>query len=113
MSLREVSIKDFVAFVESTPEHLRDKHWISQHLLNLCDVINIDRIVKLEKFNQEIIEIWKNLFDLEIDLGLNLCANKVMRNKTYLTKEIADDIYRIYEKDFNIFGYERDSWEGL
>ncbi len=112
-SLLEISIADFVEFVKHTPEEHRDKHWISQHALNLADIINISEIIKLEDFNQKIPIVWKELFGIEISMESDICDNKVRRNKKYLTEEVANTIYEIYKKDFDLFGYEKDSWHGL
>ncbi|AXY22486.1 Sulfotransferase family protein [Komagataeibacter saccharivorans] len=112
-SLSEVSMKDFAEFVKCTPEEYRDKHWISQHALNLADIIEISEIIRLEDFNQKIPEMWKRLFGVEINMKSNICDNKVKRKKCYLNEEIASLIYEIYEKDFKLFGYEKESWRGL
>lgn len=100
-SMQEFS--GFIRFVETLDLRNCDEHLRSQS--SLIDLSNVDYIGRMENFSADANEIFNR-----IGVSVNeLKARNVSRSRTsYQDYYNADDIervYRLYQKDFQIFGY--------
>ena len=91
----------------------KNDKWILHHIIpqykyiTINDEIVIDKLIKLENINSEFIELKKKL-NLNDNLSfpcLNFTSSNIMLNNN-----ICDKIHKIYEKDFILLNYNRNSW---
>ena len=108
-----VSLLDFAAFVLAQPPAARDKHWAEQHLLNLVDVVPPHVVVRLEDFDTTFPEIWKSTIGTDLPDISAIDRNSTARSAAVLDEETARLIHAIYVRDFELFGYDKESWRSL
>ena len=104
-SLWETTFTEFIDYIYSTPDHLRDIHFSTQSFL--AEDITFDKIIKLESFIQDLEEAISE-FNIPIVLPKQIQRNKTNYarfNKKELTPDTLDKIHEIYAKDFKKFGY--------
>jgi hypothetical protein len=112
-----VPFATFVAFVESQTEGRRDHHWDTQRSVLFTDLVAYRRTFKLEtEFAAGVEEILTRLelptAGVSEKLARPLNASRQLTQPAF-DAELAERVYRIYAGDFEQFGYERDSWQGL
>ena len=112
-----VPFATFIAYIESQPEGGRNQHWDTQSAVLACDTFHYNHIWKMET------EFADGMTDILTHVGLSPDwvrqrvskpnnASRKLTTPVYDTG-IAERVYRIYDKDFETFGYERDSWQGM
>ena len=104
----------FVDYVESQAEGARNHHWDAQSVVLATDLIHYDRLYTLEN------DYFDGMLQIFSELGLSRewlserlakPLNKVERpDEQVYTTELADRVFRIYQNDFEQFGYDRNSW---
>lgn len=110
-----VTFRDFVRFVVDTddPQVRLDGHWNLQTSVLLHDLIAFDVLVRFERFVEEFTAVLRQLGAGDEVVAL---AARVSNPSPQLPlaaaydRELADVVYRLYEPDFEAFGYARDSW---
>jgi hypothetical protein len=72
---------------------------------------NFNKIVKLENINEEIKELpFYNSIDNDVTVPDLLSRTDKSDWKKHYTQEIADLVYNWAKKDFELYGYDRESW---
>ncbi len=107
----------FVEFVASQPDGRRNHHWDSQSSVMLMDLISYDRLYRIEdEFGEAMVGIYSRLgvsrdwIEHKLAKPLNQTTPGADR---YYTEALADRVYDIYRRDFDSFGYRKDSWSEL
>jgi hypothetical protein len=107
-----ITLREFAEFIQSQPAEQRDKHWAEQWSLNLADMVEHQEIIRIERFKEDLPVVWRKYFGRDIPTGPSFLRNTT-KVKLSLDKDTADIIYAIYEKDFEIFGYDAESWRSI
>lgn len=107
----------FVAFVASQREGARNHHLDTQRSVLFTDVIRYQRIFRMES------EFAAGMTEILTRIGLprSWVAEKLQHPQNASQKirtaqydaAIADQVHRVFAADFEDFGYDRDSWQGL
>jgi len=95
-----------------------DRHWWPQHrFLGIKKILLVDKIIKYENLDLEWPEIVKEIskstppsFSLPMNvLPKNNVTNSRSNRKwqDYYTPELKEKVYWLYEKDFELYGYEK------
>jgi Sulfotransferase family len=105
-----LSFPQFVAYAAATAERHDDPHIQTQDGILTVPGIKLDFIGKVEAFEQDFARILDHLgasngFRREALVPVN--ASRHHHWSTYYTPELADQVYRAYERDFDRFGYPR------
>lgn len=106
-----ISIDEFAEFVHSQANEQRDKHWAEQCSLNLADVVKHNEVVRMEDFHNNLSAVWNKYFGKEINQVRYLTNASHSKIRPVLSNATAKIIYEIYKKDFEVFGYDIDSWK--
>ncbi len=107
----------FLSFVESKPEGKRNQHWDTQCSVLHTDLIEYHRVFKMEtNFVSGMAEVLSEL-GLPADWVVEKLrkpenASGQVRERVY-DEELAARVERLYEVDFDRFGYDRGSWQEL
>jgi hypothetical protein len=107
---QSLSFADFVHFVAATAEDPIDVHWQSQDELLDLPGVSFDFIGRLESFAQDFTRVIAHAgADQALVVAANLHLNKSRRHerRDYYTSALADQVYRIYERDFDRLAYPR------
>lgn len=107
----------FLEYVESAPAGRRDHHWDEQHFVLLMDQIRYEQCFRLEfEFETGMRRILERLGltgpAVEQMLATRKNASPAQEAPVY-TEDLAARVYRLYARDFVLFGYAEDSWRGL
>lgn len=101
---REMSFKDFVDIIVDYEVDKMDIHFRPQY--NFIPE-KPDFVGKFENLQEDYLEVCKRI-------GIKSPPQLLHKNKTdktifkdYYTKESLEKVYKIYKKDFELFGYER------
>ena len=107
----------FLSFIESQEEGSRNQHWDTQSSVLLADFVPYRHIFQMEsQFVSGMAEtlaltgIPADWVTAKLQRPTN--ASGKITEPVY-TEALAERVFRIYEKDFVRFGYDRDSWQGL
>lgn len=107
---KSLSFADFVAFACTTSTWRIDKHWQRQSdIVDLPGVV-FDLIGKTETFARDFERVLDHVgASEEMRRAAMPPLHTSSRRKLadYFTPELADNIYRAYERDFDQFGYPR------
>lgn len=112
-----VPFSTFVSYIESQDEGFRNQHWDTQ-----CSVLNTRHIHYKHIYPMETqfaYGIHQLLAPLNIDpqwldQKLSRPSNASGKITTpILDQALADRLYALYKDDFEMFGYDRDSWHAL
>lgn len=112
-----IGFATFLTYVESQPAGTRDHHWDDQHHVLLMQRLRYARCFRLESEFQEGLAL---IFD-RIGLAgpamqriLSTQRNVSPRVEAPIySPDLAARVFRLYERDFALFGYAQDSWQGL
>ncbi|MCJ2184177.1 sulfotransferase family protein [Novosphingobium sp. 1949] len=105
-----IRLEDFARFVAEQDEGARDKHWAHQHSLNLAHVHTANETIRIETLDETFPGLWERYMGRPLPRVAKPERN-VSRKHHGLDKSIADIIYKTYERDFDLFGYARSSWQ--
>jgi hypothetical protein len=104
-----VSFPEFVEYLASECD-LRacDGHWRRQVDHTFFPALNFSLVARVERFGE-------GLRAFELHLGLSQLPVAAERNVSVVydapyTKELADRVYSLYRSDFQVLGYDRNSW---
>lgn len=107
----------FLAFIESQPEGMRDHHWDTQRSILFTDLLRYSRIYQIETqlvggMREIFGQLGLPLDGLAAKLRHPLNASRPLAAPVY-TEALAGRVHALYAGDFNEFGYEGDSWQGM
>jgi hypothetical protein len=111
-----LSFADFVTFAAATARTRRDVHLqVQDDILNIPG-LPLDFIGKVETFDADFVRVLDHLnaseaLRREAAVPLNESRHDDWPN--YYSGELADRIYRAYERDFDRFGYRRALSDGV
>lgn len=115
-------LPDFRQFVEkivAQPVERMDWYWRPQESLLMREIIPYQFIGRMEHFRTDLspvlarLSLDDKLLDELLGVKTNATGNSARKEKKLpFTSEVAELIYRKYEQDFLLFGYEKDSWQG-
>lgn len=107
----------FLSYIESQEEGQRNQHWDTQ-----CSVLNVDPIqyTHIHRMEDGFAEATADLLErVGIDrswslqqLGTPSNASGKIAHPVYDDK-LAYRVYKLFSRDFEVFGYDPDSWMGL
>ena len=107
----------FLSFVESKPEGRRNQHWDTQSSVLLGDQIDYHRVYKMETdFVDGVAEILSELgIEKEwVEERLRTPENVSGRvTEPVYDEALAERVHRLYEVDFERFGYDPESWREI
>ena len=114
-AFREKSLVSFPEFVEyvRTRCDLRicDSHWRRQVDHTFFPAMNFSYVGKLEQFGEVL-----RRFERHLGLSEPLVAHKKNESISFgpnpYTQELADKAYALYQQDFEVLGYDRNTWAG-
>ena len=110
-----LSFAQFVAFATATALCRVDAHWQTQEdMLNMPGIM-LDHVGKVETFDDDFLTVLDHIGrgpDVLHSAApyLNTSSHRPWRD--YYSQSLADDVYRAYERDFDMFGYTRASATG-
>ena len=105
-----LSFSDFIIFAAATATTGHDVHLQTQDDILSMPGINLDMIGKVETFGADFVRVLDHLKaseDIRREALVALNESHHDDWPTYYTPELADRIYRAYERDFDRFGYVR------
>lgn len=107
----------FIRFIESQPEGSRNQHWDTQTSVLLARHVPYRHIYRMET------DFADGMADTLARVGIDPAwvRQQVSRpanasgsiNEPVYDESLAERVYRIYATDFERFGYDRESWQGL
>jgi hypothetical protein len=105
----EMSFEEFAYQVARVPDLFSDRHFRSQHpLLFYRGVLHVDFLGRFERLEAD----WQ---DLRGRLGLpalpHLNVSASAGYRAAYSPKLAELVYRRYQTDFQLLGYDRDSWQ--
>lgn len=110
----DIPFATFVEYVEYQKEGWRNHHWDSQCSVLAIDLIDYDNVYPIES------ELALGMSQILSNFGLSeeWVSNRLAKplntsdkpvGQVY-TPDLADRVYRLYRRDFEQFGYDRNSW---
>ncbi len=112
-----VPFSTFVSYIDSQQDGKRNHHWDVQHEVLMTDAIHYSHIYKMEgQFIQGVTSIFDRLGIAEswTTQAMEKPSNESKKvNEAIFTPKLAEQAKRIYARDFQIFGYDVDSWQGM
>ena len=109
---RTLSFAEFVVYAASAAKGRHDIHLQVQDDILRMPGIELDLIGKVETFDVDFVRVLDHLDasdDLRREAAIPINESHHDDWATYYTPELADRIYRVYERDFDRFGYARSS----
>lgn len=108
-----VSFEEFIEFICSQNIENMDEHWQPQTYYMGYEFTNYNFVGRVENFDRDIQDVFKKIDAPEylyrhIEGKMNV-SQKPKSN--FWTDELAERVYEKYKSDFEIFGYERDSYK--
>ncbi len=107
----------FLSYVESQPEGNRDHHWDAQHAVLLMHRLHYERIFRMEgEFTDGLRHIFSRigLAGPAVERALATQKNASPRAEAPVyDAALAARVHRLYARDFQLFGYLQESWQGL
>lgn len=105
-----VSFEEFIGYLENRCD-LRtcNDHWRRQVDHILFPALNFNCIGKVEQFG-EVLQRFKQHLELTDPLVANGRNVSFPVGSASYTQEIADTVYGLYRRDFEVLGYDRNSW---
>ncbi|WP_221031734.1 sulfotransferase family 2 domain-containing protein [Actomonas aquatica] len=107
----------FLSYIESQAEGTRNQHWDTQRSVLLADHVRYRHTFHMET------EFVSGMADTLALVGIpaDWTAQKLARptnasgkiKEPVYTDELAERVYQLYAVDFERFGYDRDSWQGM
>jgi Sulfotransferase family len=107
---KTLSFADFVRFVGDPAAQRLNAHWQLQQELVDGPAITLDFIGRLESFDSDFSRVFDHArADDALRSGTRQPVNTSTRRpwRDYFTAELADRVYRAYERDFDRFHYPR------
>jgi hypothetical protein len=112
-----IPFETFLAYVESQPAGQRDHHWDDQYHVLMLDDIRYERFFRMEgEFTEGMRQIFARigLVGPAMEKILGTQRNTSPKEEApVFTPELAERVKKLYTRDFEVFGYDLDSWRGL
>jgi len=112
-----VPFPTFLNYISSQQDGKRNHHWDVQHEVLMTDVLSYSQIYKMEtQFDEGMIAIFNRLGIPEdwTKEAMQKPSNQSKKIKeAVFTPELAEKARHMYARDFQLFGYNVDSWEGM
>lgn len=94
----------FVEYVENLNIEFCDHHLRLQ--CKLVDLNNIDYLGRFETFSEDLAEVFKKI-NIDLNGISKMNASKEFKQyQKYYTSELAQKVYKIYQKDIQVFNYK-------
>lgn len=107
-----VAFRDFVKYVTSGARR-GDGHWCVQSGRLMTEMISYDFIGRFETFAADLARVLERLHAPDA-VSANASVVRGQSTKVPLAaaydRELASSVYEWYRKDFELFGYQKDSW---
>lgn len=107
----------FLDYVESQPGGTRDHHWDEQHAVLLMDRLRYERWFRMEgEFRAGLEQVFGRIGLAGPTLERALATQKNVSPRQELpvyNDSLAERVHRLYQRDFELFAYSADSWQGL
>jgi hypothetical protein len=107
----------FLEYVENQPSGRRDHHWDDQHHVLLMDDIRYERCFRMEGEFSEGMRCILGRLALTGPVVDGLLATRSnsspVEELPVYTEDLAARVYRLYARDFALFGYSAEAWRGL
>jgi dermatan 4-sulfotransferase 1 len=117
---RTPTFAEFVRAATDTADEGCDWHWISQHRATMCDIVKYDYVGRLESLDEDFGRVLHDLgrTDASASTVANLNRYSPLEDDgggcvCRYDEALADLVWRRYRRDFQVFGYERESWRSL
>lgn len=107
---RSLSFGEFVEFAVATAHHRLDAHWHSQSDLLAMPGITLDVVGKVEAFSVDFIPILEHVqaeVPVRRRVAMHMNASPHLPWPDYYSDAMAARVHRAYERDFDLFGYQR------
>jgi hypothetical protein len=105
------SFPEFIDFATSQPDIHRDIHWRTQYMVLHFDKINYNFIGRFENFHDDLVKLLQILkVDEKVYESIKSVENKssgLSMKEAYSSDKLFEKVYKIYEKDFKTFNYDR------
>jgi len=112
-----IPFETFLAYVESQPAGARDHHWDDQVQVLLMDDVRYERCFRMEgEFGEGLRQIFARigLTGPAIERILATQRNVSPKDEAPVyTAALAARVQQLYQRDFQQFGYDVESWRGL
>lgn len=98
----------FYQFIAALPENIKETHLIPQYQF-VCDQDNkimVDQVIKQENYQKEVGEMMKSRFNINANTGKHYNSRAHKPWRSYFGRPEFDIVNKIYQKDFEMFGYE-------
>jgi hypothetical protein len=107
----------FITFIESQSEGRRNQHWDTQRSVLLTDHVNYRHLYHMETdfvagMTDTLVLAGLPRAWVEQKLARPTNASGKIEHPVY-TEALAERVYQLYACDFQRFGYDRNSWQGL
>jgi hypothetical protein len=115
-SSNEISFAEFAGHAISTPDEERDSHWQSQCALVMHDQIQYDVIAQLENLAEDMAPVFEQIGRTELAeriSGIHFNQTLQIPLVAVYNKHLADCVYEAYQRDFETFGYDKNSWRTM
>ena len=107
------SFRDFVTYVQNTPDEHRDAHWQTQTAILMQPTIRYDFIGRLETFERDLRTALKRLGAppaLIAEASDRVNPTTEVHHAWAYDRDLAQTAYDVYRDDFEAFGYDPDDW---
>ncbi len=109
-----VSFEEFVRFIAQQNSYDMDRHWLHQHLTMWHPYLKLDFLGRLENFSNDMVHVLTELgAPDEIRDAVSSKSNASRKDETltqFYTPNLAGMVFRTFARDFEIYGYDRNSW---
>lgn len=103
---QSLSFSEFVHFVHETIDESVDPHWDRQTARVSVQGLKLDLIGRVETFENDFVTVLHHARKSSIRIP-RLNHSGPADWQPYYSAELANTVYRLYEQDFDIFGYPR------
>ena len=107
-----VAFRDFVGYVQAGGRP-NDNHWSMQSRKLMLDMISYDFIGRFETFAADV-EVVLDRLNAPDEVRTTALTRRGQSSEVHLStaydRELARSLYDLYRDDFEVFGYQPDSW---
>ncbi len=104
----QISFEQFITALENQPVSMMDNHWRHQYYSTYQDSIDYHFIGKLESFDEDFSFIMNKLGALEYyKQEARHATGSASKLREYYTDDLLNRVYKLYQVDFETFGYTR------
>lgn len=104
----EITFDQFVSIIEETPICSLNPHWRQQYYQTFQDSFEFDFVGRLESFNEDLNKLGAMMsvdFDPYVESWDRHKTGSGEKLKEYYPDSLRKRVYRLYEIDFDTFGY--------